>query len=168
MARIILFRHGKAEQPTANVADFDRRLSSRGRRNADQMGAFLATQNMLPDQILVSPAARTIETLKIACQAWPKIEQIVCDSIYEATASGLLLLVAEKSRDARNVMIIGHNPSLVVALNHMVEERHSDRNLSYFPTCCVANVGFAVDKLGAITPHEGTLLSMIRVRDLAA
>ena len=97
MARIILFRHGKAEQPARNIADFDRRLSSRGRINAGQMGTFLAAQNMLPDRILVSPAARTIETLKIASQTWPDIEQTVCDSIYDATANGLLLLVAERA-----------------------------------------------------------------------
>ncbi len=167
MARITLFRHGKAEQPTADVTDFNRRLSGRGRLNANQMGAFLAAQTMLPDRILVSPAARTMETLKIASRAWPTIEQIVCDSIYEATANSLLLLIAEKASDARNVMIIGHNPSLVVALNHMVGERHGDRNLSYFPTCCVADVGFAVERLAEITPHEGTLLSIVRVRDLA-
>ena len=166
MARIILFRHGKAEQPATNVVDFDRRLSGRGRMNASQMGAFLAAQKMLPDLILVSPAARTMETLKIASQTWPDIEQKVCDSIYEATANGLTLLVAERASNTRNVMIVGHNPSLVVALNHMVGEHHGDRNLSYFPTCCVADVGFAVDFLGSITPHEGTLLSMMRVRDL--
>ena len=101
MARITLFRHGKAEQPAVGVADFDRRLSGRGRMNAGQMGVFLAAQTMLPDRILVSPAARTLETLKIASQAWPNIEQIVCDIIYEATANGLLLLVAEKASDAR-------------------------------------------------------------------
>ena len=93
MARITLFRHGKAEQPSSDVTDFDRRLSSRGRVNASQMGAFLAAQTMLPDWIFVSPAARTLETLKIASQAWPDIEQIVCESIYEATASELLLLL---------------------------------------------------------------------------
>ena len=166
MARITLFRHGKAEQPTADVTDFERRLSIRGRLNASQMGTFLAAQNMLPDRILVSPAVRTLETLKIASQTWPDIQQVVCDSIYEATANGLLLEVAERASDVRSVMIIGHNPSLLVALNQMVGERHSDRNLSYFPTCCVADVGFAVDLLGAITPHEGTLLSIMRARDL--
>ena len=167
MARITLFRHGKAEQPTADVTDFERQLSIRGRLNASQMGTFLAAQNMLPDRILVSPAVRTLETLKIASQTWPDIQQVVCDSIYEATANGLLLEVAERASDVRSVMIIGHNPSLLVALNQMVGERHSDRNLFYFPTCCVADVGFAVDSLEAITPHEGTLLSMMRVRDLA-
>ena len=121
---------------------------------------------MLPDRILVSPAARTMETLKIASETWPDIEQTVCDSIYDSTANGLLLLVAERASDVRNVMIIGHNPSLVVALNHMVGEHHNDRNLSYFPTCCVADVGFAVERLEAIKPHKGTLLSMMRVRDL--
>jgi phosphohistidine phosphatase SixA len=77
------------------------------------------------------------------------------------------MLVAERASAVRNVMIIGHNPSLVVALNHMVGERHTDRNLSYFPTSCVADVGFPADRLGEIEPDEGTLLSMMRVRDLA-
>jgi hypothetical protein len=49
----------------------------------------------------------------------------------------------------------------------MVGERHTDRNLSYFPTSCVADVGFPADRLGEIEPDEGTLLSMMRVRDLA-
>ena len=167
MARITLFRHSKAEPATANLADFDRRLSGKGRINAAQMGAFLAAQNMLPEMILVSPAARTMETLKIASQGWPDTEQIVCDGIYEASATGLSMLIAERASAVRNVMIIGHNPGLVVTLNHMVGERHTDRNLSYFPTSCVADVGFPVDRLGKIEPDEGTLLSMMRVRDLA-
>ena len=78
--------------------------------NTGQMGAFWQ-QTMLPDRILVSPAARTLETLD-ASQAWPDIEQIVCDGIYEATANGLLLLVSEKASDTRSVMIIGLNPAL--------------------------------------------------------
>ena len=167
MARITLFRHSKAEPPSANLADFDRRLSGKGRINAAQMGAFLAAQNMLPEMILVSPAARTMETLQIASQGWPDTEQIVCDGIYEASATGLSMLIAERASAVRNVMIIGHNPGLVVTLNHMVGERHTDRNLSYFPTSCVADVGFPVDRLGEIEPDEGTLLSMMRVRDLA-
>ena len=167
MARITLFRHSKAEPPSANLADFDRRLSGKGRINASQMGAFLAAQNMLPEMILVSPAARTMETLTIASQDWPDTEQIVCDGIYEASATRLSMLVAERASAMRSVMIIGHNPGLVVTLNHMVGERHTDRNLSYFPTSCVADVGFPVDRLGKIEPDEGTLLSMMRVRDLA-
>ena len=167
MVRITLFRHGKAEPPKDGVADFDRRLSSRGRINAAQMGLFLAAQDILPNRILVSPAARTMETFEIARQDWPAIEHVICDSLYEANADGLLQLVAKKASNLRHVMIFGHNPSLVVALNHMVGERHTDRNLSYFPTCCVADVSFAVDRLGEIKTDEGTLLSMIRVRDLA-
>ncbi len=167
MVRITLFRHGKAQSPTAGVADFDRRLSSRGRINAAQMGAFLATQDMLPDRILVSPAARTMETFEIASQDWPAIEHSICEGIYEANAHGLLQLVAKKASHIRHVMILGHNPSLVVALNHMVGERHTDRNISYFPTCCVADIGFDVNQLGEIKPDEGILLSMVRVRDIA-
>lgn len=166
MARITLFRHGKAETPTTGLADFDRKLSGKGRMNARQMGAFLMEQKMLPEMILVSPAARTLETLKIASQGWPDIKQIICDDIYEASANELLMLIAKKASDLSNVMIIGHNPGLVVVLNQMVDDRQADRDLSYFPTCCVAEIGFAVDQLRAIVSDEGTLMSMIRVRDL--
>ena len=167
MARITLFRHGKADTPSLAKDDFERELTSRGRRNAATMGAFIQQQAMLPDHVLVSPAARTRETFEIASSNWPDIPHEICPSIYEGTASALLLLIAERAAQLNNVMIVGHNPGLVVLLNHMVGSRHTDRNLSYFPTCCVADVGFAVDRLADIDPDEGTLLSMIRVRDLA-
>jgi phosphohistidine phosphatase len=166
MARITLFRHGKAEMPSIAKTDFDRSLSSRGRLNAATMGNFIKDQAMLPDCVLISPAQRTRETFEIAATNWPSIPCHFCNSIYEGTASGLLLLIAERAADCKNVLIVGHNPGLVVLLNHMVGTHHTDRNLSYFPTSCVADVGFDVSRLGDMNAEEGALLSMIRVRDL--
>lgn len=166
MARITLFRHGKAEDSSQQIADFDRSLTSRGTANARKMGEFLRDQRMLPDLVLVSTAKRTLQTHAHASAAWPEIPTEFVDGIYEATASALLLLVAERAADAKNVLILGHNPSLVVLLNHMVGFDNADSNLSYFPTCCVADVGFSDHTLGTINPEDGRLLSMMRVRDL--
>ena len=166
MARITLFRHGKAEEPTQQLADFDRGLTSRGIANARKMGEFLRDQHMLPDLVLVSTAKRTRQTHASASTTWHDIPTEFVDGIYEATASALLLLVAERAANVKNVLILGHNPSLVVLLNHMVGFDNADSNLSYFPTCCVADVGFADPTLGTINPEDGRLLSMMRVRDL--
>ena len=62
MARITLFRHAKAEVPSTQKDDFERILTTRGRRNADRMGRFIFENGLLPELVIVSTAARTRET----------------------------------------------------------------------------------------------------------
>ena len=123
MASITLFRHAKAETPTIQKSDFDRVLASRGRRNADRMGRFIARNNLLPDMVIVSPAARTRETHELASVHWPDIPVIYRDSIYEASATNILAAIESLAGDAERVMVIGHNPGLAVLLGNLVERR---------------------------------------------
>ncbi|MDB3892106.1 histidine phosphatase family protein [Alphaproteobacteria bacterium] len=164
----MLFRHGKSDAPSLQHADFDRGLTSRGVANARRMGEFVRDHIKLPDIILVSTARRTSQTYELAAEAWPDIPVVFSDKIYEASASTLLLLVEEVAADYGSVMIIGHNPGLVVLLNLSVGSRHTDGNLSHFPSCSVADIGFEAPKLGDIEINEGRLLSIKRVRDLEA
>ena len=116
MARITLFRHAKAETPAIQKSDFDRVLSNRGRRNADRMGRFIAKNNLLPDMVIVSPAARTRETHELASVHWPDIPVIYRDSIYEASATNILAAIESLASDAERVMVIGHNRALLCCL----------------------------------------------------
>ena len=166
MARITLLRHGKSENPQAGVSDFERALINRGQQNAVNIGTLMVHQKMLPDLILVSPAMRTKQTYKIASQNWPDIPMEFVDSLYEATANQLMYVIEERAGQSQNVLVIGHNPSLVVLLNRMVGSTHTDNNLSYFPTCCLADIGFEADKVCDIDPEDGRLLSMMRARDI--
>jgi hypothetical protein len=52
-------------------------------------------------------------------------------------------------------------------LTHFVGLVDGEFNLRYFPTCCVADVGFDARKIGDINAEEGRLLSLVRVRDLS-
>lgn len=166
MARITLFRHSKAENPRADLSDLHRQLTSRGRLNAGEMGQFIGDQGMLPDLVIVSPAMRTQQTYELASAHWPDVSVVTADSIYEASATSLLLAIEQHGADHRNVMLIGHNPGLVVLLNNLVAEDIPGQNMSYFPTSCVADIGFDADRIRDIEPEQGRLLSLIRVRDL--
>ena len=166
MARITLLRHGKSENPQTGVSDFDRALIKRGQQNADNVGKMMVRQKMLPDLVLVSPAMRTKQTYEIASQNWPDIPMEFVDSLYEATANQLMYVIEERAGQSQNMLVIGHNPSLVVLLNRMVGSTHTDNNLSYFPTCCIADIGFEADKVSDIDPEDGRLLSIMRARDL--
>ncbi|MDB2389951.1 histidine phosphatase family protein [Alphaproteobacteria bacterium] len=166
MARITLLRHGKSENPQAGISDFDRVLINRGQQNASNVGKMMVRQKMLPDLVLVSPAIRTKQTYEFASQNWPDIPVEFVDSLYEATANQLMYVIEDRAGQSQNILVIGHNPSLVVLLNRMVGSTHTDNNLSYFPTCCLADIGFEADKVSDIDQDEGRLLSIIRARDI--
>ena len=175
MARITLIRHGKTEIPSHGKHDFDRSLISRGQQNSAAVGAFLREHKMLPQLVLVSSAARTRETYEFMKLQWPDgIAVKFIDELYEASADTLLSVILNNCGVQSNVAVIGHNPSLVILLNHMVADNHhaafngrvTEHDLSYFPTCCVADIGFEADQVIDIVPRNGKLLSIKRVREL--
>ncbi|NBB16965.1 histidine phosphatase family protein [Caulobacter sp. SLTY] len=111
MDRLILFRHGKAER-TAPGGDIARRLTDRGRRDAEIMGGVLATQGLVPDLALVSSAARTQETWEAASPAFPGARLLVRRDLYLADEAVIVDLAETLGRSAGTVMIVGHNPGL--------------------------------------------------------
>ena len=134
MARITLLRHAKAENPDMATADIDRVLAQRGRRNADRMGRFIRENGLLPQLIILSPSARTRQTHEIASAHWPDVPVKYVDSIYEASGTTVFSAIESFAGDLRSVMVIGHNPGLVVLLHNLVEAPPTGLNMSYFPT----------------------------------
>ena len=55
--RLILMRHAKAE-PFAST-DRERALTARGRKDALEAGAYLASTSTVPDHTVISSALRT-------------------------------------------------------------------------------------------------------------
>ena len=166
MARITLLRHAKAETPTAEIADFDRGLAARGQRNADRIGRFVADNGLVPDLVIVSPAQRTRQTYDLVSAHWPGTATEYRDSIYEASAENIMTAITSLGGAHEHVMVIGHNPGLVVLLHHLVESWPSGTNMSYFPTSCLADIGFDAPTIGQIDPRQGRLLSLVRVKEL--
>ena len=167
MARITLIRHGKAEMPRVGANDFERGLVQRGMQNAEAVGKFMQAHKMLPDLVLVSPARRTRQTYEMMSTSWTNLPDVVFEEkLYEVSADTLLQLIFRHGRDAETVAVVGHNPSLIVLLNHFVGLVDGKINLSYFPTCCVADVGFEANKICDIDAEDGRLLSLVRAHDL--
>ena len=168
MARITLIRHGKAEMPSIGGDDFERGLIQRGIQNAEVVGQFMRAHKLLPDLVLVSPARRALQTYEVMSACWTTPPRVVYEKeLYDVSADTLLRLIVERGRDVESLAVVGHNPSLVVLLTHLVGLADGEVNLGYFPTCCFADIGFDTVKIGDINPEEGRLLSLVRVRDLA-
>jgi phosphohistidine phosphatase len=112
MDRLILFRHGKAEHESDSGEDFDRRLAPRGVRESAEMGETLARMGLIPDLVLVSPAARAQETWAAAQAAFPDARTQLEPDLYNAESGAILQAAQAAGRGCGVVMVVGHNPGL--------------------------------------------------------
>ncbi|PWK75556.1 histidine phosphatase family protein [Aminobacter sp. AP02] len=112
--QLLLLRHAKSSWDDPTLADFDRPLAPRGHRAAPRMGTEIAKRAWLPDLALVSPAARTRETWKLASTNWPRPlpEAVFPESLYGASANDVFNAAKTTPKDVGTLLIIGHNPGL--------------------------------------------------------
>jgi phosphohistidine phosphatase len=110
--RVILLRHGKAENSSATGGDFDRALTERGKADAALIAHALAQSGFVPDVALVSPAVRAMQTWAAAAPAFPETLLQVAPALYNAGPGEILGLLEGRGQGARTVLVVGHNPGL--------------------------------------------------------
>ncbi|RZQ60692.1 histidine phosphatase family protein [Amycolatopsis suaedae] len=112
-------RHAKSAWPDG-VADLERPLNDRGRRDAPAAGRWLRESGLVPDHVLCSPALRTRQTLALTGAEWETMPPVIEDDrLYGESLPGMLAAVRTAPPTARTVLLVGHNPdvtTLVVAL----------------------------------------------------
>lgn len=109
MARtLILMRHGKSGYPDG-VADHDRPLAPRGRREAGLAGVWLRETQPEIDAVLCSTATRTRETLAATGITAPVSFE---KSIYEASPRDLIELIQLTDNAVETLLVIGHAPGM--------------------------------------------------------
>jgi phosphohistidine phosphatase len=109
----MLLRHAKAVRAELGDPDRKRVLAERGRKQAPEIGAFMARHKLLPERALVSPSARTRETWELVAPALRKAPAATLEErMYNADADALLDMVRETEASVRSLVLVGHNPGL--------------------------------------------------------
>jgi phosphohistidine phosphatase len=101
---LILWRHAEAEP---GEPDLGRRLTSKGLKQAERMGAWLDSHLPEGTRVLVSPADRAQQTALGLKRKFKTVDEIA------PGASAAAVLAAAGWPDAREpVLIVGHQPTL--------------------------------------------------------
>jgi phosphohistidine phosphatase len=171
--RLILLRHAKSAWPD-DVADHERPLAPRGRRDAPAAGRWLRGAGQVPDHVLCSTARRARETWELAreqLRARPAVD--FDDRVYGATTAGLLDLARQASPETLSLLIVGHEPTmreLTLELAAPQPATAGDDDLlarvrSKFPTAAIAvlSLGGGWAELG---PGQARLTDFVRPGDL--
>ncbi len=136
-----MLRHGEAEDGSP---DAERRLTDKGRGQAEATGRALAVMGVELDACVTSPKVRARDTAALACTALgiepeedPRLEGGPFDPRELAEGRG------------EHVMLVGHDPDFSLAVNHMTG----------------AQVRMKKGGLAAI--DRGELILLLRPRELA-
>lgn len=137
MITLVLVRHAKSEWGDAGLADHDRTLNDRGRRDAPVLARRLADTGFRPGAILASTAVRAQSTAAAFAEALG-VEVESQEQLYGASARTLLAAAAE--RGASDVVVVAHDPGMTV-----LAESLSGGGIGHMPTCAVATFRWDTD-----------------------
>jgi phosphohistidine phosphatase len=165
MRRLMLLRHAKTEHDAPSGRDLDRRLDSRGRNDAAEMGSWIGRHPRFPDLVLVSHATRARQTWEIAWEAMkdlvrePQVELLT--ELYGADPSQLLQTIRDASAaDPKVLMLVGHNPGmheLALALAGSGDSAGRKALADNLPTSGLATFDFAIDDWTDVAFRRGRL-----------
>ena len=118
--QIILIRHAKAlEVSEFSGEDFGRPLSEKGEASLKIIAKYLRLIGVKPDRVVASPAVRTKRTAEIFALEYKKEKIEYIPELYNGNATSKrdgnaihLSVVQKTKKDAKVVVIVGHNPDL--------------------------------------------------------
>lgn len=147
---LTLLRHAKSSWKDPDLADIERPLNKRGRRDAKSMAARIAADGASFAVVYASPARRSRDTLMRMLQALPVQDtRIVLDRrLYTFGRDALIDTLKQLDDGLRDVMVIGHNPALEDGIGWLTGELPAR-----FPTSACARLTMNLPRWTEL--HEG-------------
>ena len=155
MKTLTLVRHAKSSWKDTSLADRDRPLNKRGKRDAPEMGRRIAAAGIRPSLIVSSPAVRAWTTAKIIADeiGYPR-EFLQRDSaLYLASVNGILDVIVSQDAGFNNLMLVGHNPGFTDFANYLVPGLTNN-----MPTAGVVSVELDTDDWSLYDKPDAKLL----------
>jgi len=158
LRRLSLLRHAQAANARPEQRDWDRELRPRGQREAIEMARQLRKRNLIPQQILSSPAVRALQTARILVEELELDERLIQqdEGLYLAPAQRMLELARLHGGNAGHFMIVGHNPGI----SELADQLSSERRIDAMPTCGLCTLIFALDDWQALDWDSGVQVEL--------
>lgn len=122
MKTLTLVRHAKSSWKDDSLADRDRPLNKRGKRDAPEMGRRIAAAGIRPSLIVSSPAVRAWTTAKIVADeiGYPREFLQRDNGLYLASVNGILDVIVAQDPGFNSLLLVGHNPGFTDFANYLV------------------------------------------------
>lgn len=155
MKKLIFIRHGRAEDQTQDISDFERSLTTKGKVISNSMADILLKKDDSKGLMISSPAFRALETALIFAQKFGiKPDEFIIDSniYYRMNLAHLTEILKQTGSDTNKIFLFGHNPSFTE-----MADRLSIGGCEFMSKCSVAALSFKINNWNEIKPGSGKL-----------
>ncbi len=155
MKVLYLVRHAKSSWDEPDLEDISRPLNGRGKNDAQAMGEKLSGKGIKPEIMISSPAKRARSTSKRLAKKinFPNENIRVADELYHGDMNQILELLKGTPKEAGNVMIFGHNPTLTEFANSLC-----GISIYNIPTCGIVAIEFDIKEWSQLEYNRGKLV----------
>ncbi len=163
MKTVLILRHAKSSWREAGLADHERPLNKRGKRDAPRMGRLLREEDLVPDLIISSSAVRARKTAQLVIEASGYDGELrLARELYAAEPEAYLEVLQILPETVTSVMVVGHNPGL----EELLELLSGD--WQRLPTAALAQVALELDAWQDLSEEtQGNLVNLWLPRQLA-
>ena len=169
--QLLLLRHAKAVLGEG-MDDFDRPLAPRGEEAARAIGRYMATNGLVPDLVLCSPARRTAQTWEIAARELPATEVHLVEALYDfGDGEALLQVIREQGGAAKRLLLVTHNPAtqnLALTLAGSGDRNLRRQMIEKYPTAGLAILTLSGRSWADLSDGQCQLEGFVKPRDLAS
>jgi phosphohistidine phosphatase len=155
MKKLIFVRHAKAEEPSPEISDFERSLTTKGKVISRQMAQRLMKVENSAGTLITSPAFRALETAYIFAGEFKiKHEMIRIHSnlYYKMSFQCLHEIFSTVNEDTDTIMLFGHNPSFSEITNILCVE-----GCDSMPKCGIIGINFNIKTWSEVKRNAGKL-----------
>lgn len=155
MKKLIFVRHGRAEEITSMIPDFERSLTPKGKNVSEQMALILKQKEKTPAFLVTSPAFRAYETALVFARVleYDPDKVILKNDLYtHANLKSISEIVEEISDNIDAVIFFGHNPSFTE-----IADRLSKNGCDFLPKSGIVCLSFKTDTWKGIVREKGSI-----------
>jgi phosphohistidine phosphatase len=153
-----LLRHAKSDWGDPDLADEQRPLNGRGKRDARALARYLERHPIDVEKVFCSPALRARRTLEAISASLPGSVSSKEPAIYAATADQLLKFVRRHRKVPGSMLLVGHNPGFEDLARMLLPAKEAP---AAFPTCTLATITFETDNWASVEPGAGRLAAFL-------
>jgi phosphohistidine phosphatase len=166
MLNLYVMRHSKSSWNDHNISDFERPLSSKGRKDIKFIIKFLKIKKIKFDFAYVSSSKRTKETFKLLKKKIKIKKEIFTKKLYLSNENKIFNIIKKTKKNYKNILLINHEPACKNLVNNLIKKNYFLFKEKKFSTSAITKITFSIKKWKKIKERSGKLIFFKRPIDL--
>ena len=122
MLNLYVMRHSKSSWNDANINDFERPLSPKGRKDIKFIIKFLKRKKIKFDFAYVSSSKRTKQTFKLLKKKIKIKKEIISKNLYLTDENKIFNIIKNTKKNYKNILLVNHEPTCKNLVSKLIKK----------------------------------------------